>query len=88
MSLSSSILSVHPLTPNRSARLSILFSIIRIDPSGNRHKRAVAVLFVVLWFVLTAQIFWVCEPEPHWKDTRSPQCVLDKQVAICQLVCE
>ena len=28
----------------------------------------------------------VCEPLAHWKDAVSPQCPLDKQVAICQLV--
>lgn len=75
---------------DRSARLAILFSIIRLDPSPTRRRRllAVAALFFTVAVVLIVQLFWVCEPEAGWKDTKSPQCKLNKQVAICQLVCE
>ncbi|KAK0215084.1 hypothetical protein IW262DRAFT_1404952 [Armillaria fumosa] len=71
-----------------TARLSILFSIIRLDPSENRRRRllCVAALFIFVLTILIAQLYWVCEPEPRWKDMRSPQCTLNKQVAICQLV--
>jgi hypothetical protein len=73
---------------NRSARLAILFSIIRIDPSPTRRRRllAVAALFFTVAVILITQLFWVCEPEPGWKDAKSPQCKLNQQVAICQLV--
>ncbi|KAF9012877.1 hypothetical protein BDZ89DRAFT_1023817 [Hymenopellis radicata] len=71
-----------------SARLSILFSIIRLDPSERRRRRLlwIGVLFFLVLVFLICQLFWVCEPEPKWKDMRSPQCTLNKQVAICQLV--
>ncbi|KAF9465586.1 hypothetical protein BDZ94DRAFT_1306937 [Collybia nuda] len=71
-----------------SARLSILFSIIRVDSSDNRKRllKLVAVLFSVVCIVLIAQLYWVCEPQPKWKDLPSPQCTLNKQIAICQLV--
>ncbi|PBK60606.1 hypothetical protein ARMSODRAFT_944675 [Armillaria solidipes] len=71
-----------------TARLSILFSIIRVDPSENRRRRllCVAALFILVLAILIAQLYWVCEPEPRWKDMRSPQCTLNKEVAICQLV--
>ncbi len=74
---------------DRSARLSILFSIIRLDPSERRRRRLlwIGVLFFLVLVILICQLFWVCEPEPKWKDMRSPQCTLNKQVAICQLVC-
>ncbi|TFY77613.1 hypothetical protein EWM64_g6399 [Hericium alpestre] len=71
-----------------SARLSILFSIIRIDPDPVWRKRLqwVAGAFVGAIFFFFAQLMWVCEPEPSWKDHPSPQCELNKQVAICQLI--
>jgi hypothetical protein len=74
----------------RWARLAIVYSIIRLDPSPSRRKRLhyISALFVFAWLVLTVQLFWICEPEQGWKDERNPQCVLNKQVAICQLVCE
>ncbi|KAH8835080.1 hypothetical protein DL96DRAFT_1572760 [Flagelloscypha sp. PMI_526] len=70
------------------SRLSILFSIIRIDPSPRRRRflyySAVFVICALLF--LMAQLLWVCEPEPGWKDAANPQCHLPRQVAICQLV--
>ena len=72
-----------------SARLSILFSIIRIDPDPQirRRLRWIVAAFIFAIFFFLAQLMWVCEPEPGWKDERSPQCKLNKEVAICQLVC-
>ncbi|EPT05663.1 hypothetical protein FOMPIDRAFT_1044980 [Fomitopsis schrenkii] len=49
-----------------TARLAILYSVIRINPSPKARR--------------------VCEPMPEWRNAVSPQCPLDKQVAICQLV--
>ncbi|KAI0045762.1 hypothetical protein FA95DRAFT_1495059 [Auriscalpium vulgare] len=71
-----------------SARTSILFSIIRIDPDPHTRRRLrwVAAAFIGAIGFFIAQILWVCEPEPTWKDLPSPQCHLTKQVAICQLV--
>ncbi|KAI0031126.1 hypothetical protein K488DRAFT_29793, partial [Vararia minispora EC-137] len=72
-----------------SARLSILFSIIRIDPDSRSQRRLyyVAALFLGALLFFFAQLFWVCEPQGHiWKNLPSPQCRLNKEVAICQLV--
>lgn len=72
----------------RSARLSILFSVIRIDPWERRRKRLllIAILFLVAFAILLIQLFWVCEPNPAWKRLRNPQCPLSTQVPIFQLV--
>ncbi|KAJ6580887.1 hypothetical protein B0H19DRAFT_1251167 [Mycena capillaripes] len=71
-----------------ASRLSILFSIIRIDPSAERRKRLlwVAVAFVMASLFLLAQLVWVCESEPLWKKKQNPQCSLPAQVGLCQLV--
>ncbi|KAJ7302939.1 hypothetical protein DFH08DRAFT_977322 [Mycena albidolilacea] len=60
------------------SRLSILFSIVRIDPSTQRRKRLswVVVAFVAVLKFLLAQLFWVCEPDPSWMDPPNPQCRL------------
>ncbi|KIK66457.1 hypothetical protein GYMLUDRAFT_38241 [Collybiopsis luxurians FD-317 M1] len=70
------------------ARLSILFSIIRIHPDERMRKRLhiVGVCFMLTVTFLISQLYWVCEPEPDWKSEESPQCELPKQVVICQLV--
>ncbi|KAI0056517.1 hypothetical protein BV25DRAFT_1832172 [Artomyces pyxidatus] len=71
-----------------SARISILFSIIRIDPDerSRYYLKWLAAAFVGAIAFFLAQLLWVCEPDPSWKDLPSPQCHLTKQVAICQLV--
>ncbi|KAJ6580886.1 hypothetical protein B0H19DRAFT_1112752 [Mycena capillaripes] len=71
-----------------TSRLSILFSIVRIDPSAERRQRLfwVALAFVSASLFLLAQLFWVCEPNPSWKNAPNPQCTLPLQVAICQLI--
>jgi len=70
------------------ARLSILFSIIRIDTNPGQRKRLllVAAIFALAGVLLLAQLFWVCEPNPAWKQLPTPQCPLDKQIVVCQLV--
>ncbi|KAH9953435.1 hypothetical protein BGW80DRAFT_1259330 [Lactifluus volemus] len=71
------------------ARLSILFSIIRIDPNPVMRQRLkwVAAVFIAAVAFLLAQLFWVCQTnENGWKDSAHPQCNLPKQVPICQLV--
>ncbi|KAJ7493361.1 hypothetical protein B0H11DRAFT_959951 [Mycena galericulata] len=76
------------LSVRRSARLSILFSIIRIDPNGTRRRILLGVAFVFLsiCLVLIAQLFWVCERKHGWKDAATPQCPLSRQVVIFQLI--
>ena len=73
-----------------SARISILFSIIRIDPDPDMRRRLkwLAALFIGAIGFFLAQLFWTCETKHDgWKNQPSPQCHLPKQVAICQLVC-
>ncbi|KAJ6587926.1 hypothetical protein B0H19DRAFT_1012740 [Mycena capillaripes] len=71
-----------------ASRLSILFSIFRIDPSAERRKCLfwVSVAFVGAAAFLLGQLLWVCESQQQWKFSLSPQCELPLQIAICQLV--
>ncbi|KAJ6473828.1 hypothetical protein C8R45DRAFT_835143 [Mycena sanguinolenta] len=73
-----------------ASRLSILFSIVRIESSATRRKLlfSAAAMFVITALLLVAQLFWVCESRPHttWKSLRDPQCDLPRQVAIFQFV--
>lgn len=79
-----------PFYTPRLARLSILFSIIRIHPIGMRRSYLylIAGIFALTGTLLVGQGFWVCEPQSEWKAQRTPQCSLDNQVVICQIVCE
>lgn len=73
-----------------SARLSILFSIIRLDPDAHIRRRLffVAGLFIAALLFFLAQLLWTCQPDGDgWMGERSPQCMLGKTVAICQLIC-
>mgnify|MGYP007051653458 FL=1 len=73
----------------RLSRLSILFSVIRIDPSKTRRFVLLigGIIFVFVCGFLIAQLYWTCEPEKEWKTWRVPQCELSEQVAITQLIC-
>lgn len=77
-----------PIAIYRSARLSILFSIIRITHTHqpNRILHAFGILFLLAWLILTAQLYWECETKTAWKHTEIPQCNLSVAVAICQLI--
>src|SRR5216684_1484020 len=73
-----------------SARLSILFSIIRIDPDPVMRRRLgwLAGAFIAAIAFFFAQLLWICETMHNgWRNKPNPQCPLPKQVAICQLVC-
>ncbi|KAG6860510.1 hypothetical protein C0995_010334 [Termitomyces sp. Mi166 len=73
------------------ARMSILYSVVRFTPQASNLKKILyyfAVSFLVLWCILFAQIFWVCEPIHAWKDSLTPQCPLTSDVAIAQLISE
>jgi glucan phosphoethanolaminetransferase (alkaline phosphatase superfamily) len=71
-----------------SARISILFSIIRIDPDPIMRQRLkwLAAAFLAAVGGLFFQLFWTCEHIHGWKNKTSPQCPLPKQVAIFQLI--
>ena len=76
------------LAIERSARLSLLFSIIRIDPNPLRRKYLIfnAYIFVLICVLLVAQLFWICEHQRKWMSLKPPQCHIGLQVAIFQLV--
>ena len=46
----------------------------------------VALVFGIVWCVLFAQVWWVCEAEPGWKNDPIPQCFLGEKVAIAQVI--
>ncbi|CAK5267497.1 unnamed protein product [Mycena citricolor] len=71
-----------------SSRLSILFSLVRLDPDQRRRRRLtwIAVPFTGAIVFFLAQLLWTCEPEPSWKKAPNPQCKLPLQVALCQLI--
>ena len=73
---------------SRFARLSILFSIIKIE-SNPKFLIIIAGGFLVYGSVMVGQLYWVCEPIGHkWKDETAPQCPLGLQVVICQVICK
>jgi len=73
-----------------ASRLSILFSIVRIDSSSTRRKLlfCTAAIFCITALLLVAQLFWVCESRGHsrWKSHRNSQCGLPRQVAVFQFI--
>ncbi|KAF7350835.1 hypothetical protein MSAN_01645400 [Mycena sanguinolenta] len=75
-----------------ASRLSILFSIIRIESSVARRKLlyCAAAMFFTTASLLIAQLFWVCESraKSKWKSLPNPQCGLPRQVAIFQFVAD
>ncbi|KAJ8090775.1 hypothetical protein PM082_024956 [Marasmius tenuissimus] len=75
------------------ARLSMLFSIIRVHPeygfgfglrlSTRTILYLISGVFTVTPVLLVCQLFWVCEPEnatTRWKEMEIPKCDLTKQV--------
>ncbi|KAJ6473793.1 hypothetical protein C8R45DRAFT_1163107 [Mycena sanguinolenta] len=75
-----------------TSRLSILFSIVRIDSSvaRRRHLFCAAAMFCITALLLIAQLLWVCESRGHssWKShpNRQLECDLPRQVAIFQFI--
>jgi len=73
------------------ARLSIIFTVIRIAPwpSQIRVLLGVAAFFFLQWIILFVQMFWVCEKgNSSWKEHDYAQCVLGEAVGITQVVTE
>ncbi|KIJ25241.1 hypothetical protein M422DRAFT_273819 [Sphaerobolus stellatus SS14] len=72
-----------------SARLSILYTIIRLSTGTLRLILLYAsAIFLIIWAVLFAQVWWMCEKEPGWKDKPHPQCNLGMEVAVAQVITE
>ncbi|KAJ6473790.1 hypothetical protein C8R45DRAFT_907538 [Mycena sanguinolenta] len=75
-----------------ASRLSILFSIVRIDSSVARQRRlfCAAAMFCITALLLIAQLFWVCESRGHFSWNSHPnrqlECDLPRQVAIFQFI--
>ncbi|KAF5350885.1 hypothetical protein D9758_010485 [Tetrapyrgos nigripes] len=70
------------------ARISILSTILRLTYPG-RFRQILQVffgLFLLVWAIMDAQIWWTCEQEVEWKDRLVAQCMLGKEVAIAQLI--
>lgn len=73
------------------ARLSIVFTVIRIAPlpSQIRALLGVALFFFLQWVLLMTQMFWICEKsDPVWKNREYAQCVLGEAVGITQVATE
>ena len=68
-----------------SSQFSILFSLIRIDPSKlmQSYLYLISALFSLICFFLMAQLIYVW----NWWEIKAPQCILSTQVAICKLTC-
>ncbi|KAJ3556567.1 hypothetical protein NP233_g11947 [Leucocoprinus birnbaumii] len=73
-----------------SSRLSILFSIIRINPFPEHQLKLklIAVIFAIIPLLLILQCLLICVPEPNWKTMLVPTCKLDDASAICQLIAD
>ncbi|KAJ6457014.1 hypothetical protein C8R47DRAFT_185371 [Mycena vitilis] len=71
-----------------TARISILFTVMRLCFFGKLRRLLfwMAVLFFFTWAILFAQVWWVCERQPDWKELPTPQCALGLDVAIAQLI--
>ncbi|KAF8345490.1 hypothetical protein F5887DRAFT_181422 [Amanita rubescens] len=73
-----------------SARLSLLFSLIRVDPHTKRRRALhyLAGVYIVLCILLIFQLLWLCQAQPGWKKTAVPQCHLGPPVAVFQLTAD
>ncbi|KAF8630994.1 hypothetical protein AX15_002686 [Amanita polypyramis BW_CC] len=71
-----------------SARLSLLFSLIRVDPHTQRRQLlfVLAAVYIILCILLVAQLFWTCEPQQGWKSLPVPQCHIELPLALFQLI--
>ncbi|KAJ7885755.1 hypothetical protein B0H14DRAFT_2338562, partial [Mycena olivaceomarginata] len=71
-----------------TTRISVMFNVIRLSFVGPVRQLlfSVVIVFFVAWVVLFAQVWWVCERQPGWKEKSAPQCALGTDVAIAQLI--
>ncbi|KAF8997832.1 hypothetical protein BDQ17DRAFT_1362679 [Cyathus striatus] len=72
------------------ARLSMLFSIIRIDP--NEVRRMIMFIIAFIYFLvfigLLSEHVSLCEAHPNWKKSEIPMCNIKRQIGISQLVAD
>ncbi|KDR73778.1 hypothetical protein GALMADRAFT_100630 [Galerina marginata CBS 339.88] len=68
-------------------RVSILLTVIRLSLGKLRTiLKRTGVGFFLTWVFLFAQIWWVCEGSPKWKQSLTPQCPLGTGVAVAQVI--
>jgi hypothetical protein len=73
----------------RTARMSMLYSVIRIIPPMMLLRRIAyfsAVLFGCMWAALLAQKVYICAHDRAWEMLPAPQCHLGESVGILELV--
>ncbi|KIK00693.1 hypothetical protein K443DRAFT_132581 [Laccaria amethystina LaAM-08-1] len=71
---------------NWAARISILFTVIRISVGRVRYcLKWIAAIFILTWLILTAQLLWTCEGKNADWGPSHLMCVMPLRVAIVQL---
>jgi hypothetical protein len=73
----------------RTARMSLLYSAIRIIPHAMTLRRVAyfcAILFGCMWATLVIQKAYICGHDTAWEDTQKPQCYLGVPVGILELI--
>lgn len=76
---------------NRAARMSMIFSIIRITPPMLRLRTAAnltAALFALFWLGLMVQKLYICAHDTDWYHTPTMECHLGKSVVVLELCSE
>ncbi|KJA22830.1 hypothetical protein HYPSUDRAFT_640057 [Hypholoma sublateritium FD-334 SS-4] len=70
-----------------SARIAILCTIIRLGRGREQFRlhSVLAAIFILLWAILTCQLFWSCEAERHRSPINISSCSPTRQMAILQL---
>ncbi|KAH9926761.1 uncharacterized protein B0H18DRAFT_332377 [Fomitopsis serialis] len=74
-----------------SARMSILFSIMRIIPRlmhMRRHTYFCAALFLIMWIVVLTQKLYICVHNDEWQHKPNAQCILGESVGGVELASE
>ncbi|KAH0835720.1 hypothetical protein J3R83DRAFT_9542 [Lanmaoa asiatica] len=67
------------------ARMSVLFSIIRIihgSPHLLKFAYACVAFFVAFWLIQVVEKTWQCALDPSWHYTIAAFCIVDKQIAV------
>jgi hypothetical protein len=74
-----------------AARMSMLYSIIRITPSlfkVSRYTNWLILFFLATWTALVLQKTIICAHDAEWVKLAKPQCPLGQRVAILELCSE
>lgn len=73
---------------SRAARMSHIFSVIRLIPPLFKLRQVsewTAVVFLFMWIGTVAQTTYVCASDRSWYQLTRPQCHLGLDVAIVEL---